>query len=170
MFRLRERIAILIYRLMRKSLKKKKIFLVYEKYCKMAQDNGFCFFKYCMDNDMEKVLGRSIYYVIDKSQKDYAKLEPYKDHVLQYMSIKHMVYLLAARLLISSDSRKHGCAWRSTESVIRKKVLKSKRSVFLQHGVFGLKRSNEFKHGTRGGTDLFIASNELEKGFIMGWR
>ena len=167
MFRLRERIAILIYRLMRKSLKKKKIFLVYEKYCKMAQDNGFCFFKYCMDNDMEKVLGRSIYYVIDKSQKDYAKLEPYKDHVLQYMSIKHMVYLLAARLLISSDSRKHGCAWRSTESVIRKKVLKSKRSVFLQHGVFGLKRSNEFKHGTRGGTDLFIASNELEKGFIM---
>ena len=167
MFRLRERIAILIYRLMRKSLKKKKIFLVYEKYCKMAQDNGFCFFKYCMDNDMEKALGRSIYYVIDKSQKDYAKLEPYKDHVIQYMSIKHMVYLLAARLLISSDSRKHGCAWRSTESIIRKKVLKSKRSVFLQHGVFGLKRSNEFKHGTRGGTDLFIASNDLEKGFIM---
>ena len=166
-FRLRERIALLIYMIMRGSLKKKNIFLVYEKYCSMAQDNGFCFFKYCMDNDMEKVLGRSIYYVIDKKQKDYAKLEPYKDHVIQFMSIKHMVYLLAARLLISSDSRKHACAWRSTESIIRKKVLKNKKSVFLQHGVFGLKRSGEFRRGTGGGTDLFIASNELEKGFIM---
>ena len=166
-FRLRERIALLLYKIMRRSLRKKNIFLVYEKYCSMAQDNGFCFFKYCMDNDMEKVLGRSIYYVIDKNQKDYAKLEPYKDHVIQFMSIRHMVYLLAARLLISSDSRKHACAWRSTESIIRKKVLKSKRSVFLQHGVFGLKRSAEFRRGTGGGTDLFIASNELEKGFIM---
>ena len=168
-FRLKERIALLIYRLFRKSLKKKNIFLVFEKYCSMAQDNGYFFFRYCMENDMEKVMGRSIYYVIDKSQNDYRKLEPYKDHVLHFMSIKHMVYLLAARLLISSDSRKHGCAWRSTESVIRKIVLKEKKSVFLQHGVFGLKKSNEFLQGTGGGTDLFIASNEMEKGFIMDY-
>jgi predicted DNA-binding transcriptional regulator YafY len=65
-----------------------------------------------------------------------------------------MVYLLAARLLISSDSRKHGCAWRSTESVIRKIVLKEKKSVFLQHGVFGLKKSNEFLQGTGGGISI----------------
>lgn len=166
-FRFRERMALIIYRLLRKSLKKKNIFLVYEKYCSMAQDNGFYFFKYCMDNDIEKKMGRHIYYVIDKKQPDYANLEPYKDHVLQYMSFKHTLYLLAARLLISSDSKKHAYAWRSTESIIRKKILKEKKSVFLQHGVFGLKRSAEFRRGTGGGTNLFIASNELEKGFIM---
>ena len=166
-FRFKERLALLIYRLMRGSLRKKNIFLVYEKYCSMAQDNGFYFFKYCMENDMEKAMDRHIYYVIDKSRKDYANLEKYKDHVIQFMSLKHMVYLLAARLLVSSDSRKHAYAWRSTESVIRRKLLKEKKSVFLQHGVFGLKRSIEFKRGASGGTDLFIASNEMEKGFIM---
>lgn len=166
-FRLKERLALLFYRFMRKNLKKKKIVLVYEKYCSMAQDNGFYFFKYCMDNDMEKKMDRHIYYVIDKNQPDYDRLKPYETHVLQYMSFKHMLYLLAARLLISSDSKKHAYAWRSTESIIRKKILKEKKSVFLQHGVFGLKRSAEFKRGTSGGTNLFIASNELEKGFIV---
>ena len=168
MFRLKERIAIGIYMLLHRSLREKKIYLVYEKFCSMAQDNGFFFFKYCMDNDMEKTMQRHIYYVIDKKQKDYTNLEPYKDHVIQFMSLKHMIYILAARLLISSDSKRHAYAWRATESIIRKKVLKEKKSVFLQHGVFGLKRSDEFKRGTGGGTNLFIASNEMEKSFIVG--
>ena len=168
MFRLKERIAIGIYMLLHRSLRKKKIYLVYEKFCSMAQDNGFFFFKYCMDNDMEKTMQRHIYYVIDKKQKDYSNLEPYKDHVIQFMSLKHMIYILAARLLISSDSKRHAYAWRATESIIRKKVLKEKKSVFLQHGVFGLKRSDEFKRGTGGGTNMFIASNEMEKSFIVG--
>ena len=167
LFRLKERIAIGLFKLMRRNLRKKKIYLVYEKFCSMAQDNGFFFFKYCMDNDMEKRMGSHIYYVIDKKQKDYSKLEPYKDHVIQFMSLRHMIYVLAAKLLISSDSKRHAYAWRATESIIRKKVLKEKKSVFLQHGVFGLKRSDEFKRGTGGGTNLFIASNEMEKGFIV---
>ena len=172
-FRLKERLALLIYRLTRRSLRKKNIFIVYEKFCSMAQDNGFYFFRYCMENDMEKVMGRRIFYVIDKKQNDYRKLEPYKDHVIQFMSLKHMVYVLAARLLISSDSKRHAYAWRATESVIRRRVIKEKKSVFLQHGVFGLKRSDEFRRGTGGGTNLFIASNEMEKGFIaddMGYK
>ena len=166
-FRLKERIAIGIYMLLHRSLRKKKIYLVYEKFCSMAQDNGFFFFRYCMENDMEKTMQRHIYYVIDKKQKDYSRLEPYKDHVIQFMSLKHMIYILAARLLISSDSKRHAYAWRATESIIRKKVLKEKKSVFLQHGVFGLKRSDEFKRGTGGGTNLFIASNKMEKSFIV---
>lgn len=172
-FRLKERLALLIYRLTRRSLRKKNIFIIYEKFCSMAQDNGFYFFRYCMENDMEKVMGRRIFYVIDKKQNDYRKLEQYKDHVIQFMSLKHMVYVLAARLLISSDSKRHAYAWRATESVIRRRVIKEKKSVFLQHGVFGLKRSDEFRRGTGGGTNLFIASNEMEKGFIaddMGYK
>ena len=166
-FRLKERLAILIYKLFRKRLKEKNIFLVFEKFCSMAQDNGYYFFKYCMDNNAEEKLNRHIYYIIDKKQKDYKKVANYDEHVIQFMSLKHMVYTLAARLFISSDSRRHAYAWRASESVIRQKVLNEKKSVFLQHGVFGLKRSDEFKRGTGGGTNLFIASNELEKGYIV---
>lgn len=166
-FRLKERLAILIYRLMRRNLKKKKILLAYEKHGVSAQENGFYFFKYCMDHDMETVMGRKIYYIIDKSQPDYAALQPYSDHVIQFMSLKHMVYILAAKLLVSSDSKWHSYAWRATESIIRPVILDTKRLVFLQHGVIGLKKVPMFKKGRPEGANLFIASSEREKGFIM---
>ena len=47
---MKEYAALAIYYLMRPVWKKKNIWLVYEKYCVMAQDNGFYFFKYCMEN------------------------------------------------------------------------------------------------------------------------
>ncbi len=166
-FRLKETVAMLIYYCMRKQLLKQNIFLVYEKFCSMAQDNGFYFFKYCMDNDMESVMKRRIYYIMDRAQQDYVNVKPYKDHVIQFMSLKHMVYVLAARLLISSDSRQHAYAWRSVESTIRTQIIKNKKSVFLQHGVIGLKKLEGFRRGTVSGASLFVASNETEKGFII---
>ena len=166
-FRLKERLALFIYGLMRRSLEKKKIFLVHEKFCSAAQDNGFFFFKYCMENDMEHVMQRSIFYVIDKEQPDYAKLKPYEDHVIQFMSLKHMIYSLAARLIISSESKLHSYAWRSSESIIRPRILDSKRLVFLQHGVIGLKRVDAFKKGLPADADMFITSNDMERGFII---
>ena len=93
-----------LYYLFRKPLLKKSICLTYEKYCCMAQDNGFYFFQHCMDHNMESVMNREIYFVIDKKQPDYQTCCPHKDHVIQFMSLKHMAYILAARLLISSDS------------------------------------------------------------------
>ncbi|MBQ8935165.1 MAG: hypothetical protein IJ049_02000, partial [Oscillospiraceae bacterium] len=70
-FRMKERIALILSRLFRKPLAKKSIFLCYEKYCCMAQDNGFYFFRHCMENGMEQKMHRSIYFVIDKKQPDY---------------------------------------------------------------------------------------------------
>lgn len=166
-FRFKERLAIVIYMMFRGYLRRKKIFLVYEKFCEAAQENGLYFFKYCMDNGMERSMNRSIYYVIDKNQKDYVNLLPYKDHVIQFMSFKHMVYILAARLLISSDSKLHAYAWRASESIIRPRILEKKKLVFLQHGVIGIKRVPIFKKGQSEGADLFITSNEMERGFII---
>ena len=54
-FRLKERLAILIYLLIRRHLQNKKIFLIHEKFCTSAQENGASFFKYCMENDIEKI-------------------------------------------------------------------------------------------------------------------
>lgn len=165
-FRLKERFAMVLYYLFRKRLLQKSIYLTYEKYCCMAQDNGFYFFQYCMDHDMESVMNRKIYFVIDKKQPDYQNLLPYQDHVIQFMSLKHMVYLLAARLLISSDSKAHSYAWRAKESVILPLVTKNKRLVFLQHGVIALKRVEFYRSGTNS-VNLFVTSNDQEHDIII---
>lgn len=111
-FRLKERIAAGVYRLFKPYWKNKKIHLVYEKFCMMAQDNGYYFFKYCMENNMEEKMDRSIYYVMDKNSPDMSKLAPYKKNVVKFMSIRYIVYLLASKLLISTDTRTHAYAWR----------------------------------------------------------
>ena len=165
-FRLKERFAMVLYYLFRKPLLKKSICLTYEKYCCMAQDNGFYFFQHCMDHNMESVMNREIYFVIDKKQPDYQNLLPYKDHVIQFMSLKHMVYILAARLLISSDSKAHSYAWRAKESVILPLVAKNKRLVFLQHGVIALKRVEFYRSGTNS-VSLFVTSNDQERDIII---
>ena len=113
-----------LYYLFRKRLLRKSICLTYEKYCCMAQDNGFYFFQYCMEHNMEQAMNRKIYFVMDKKAADYKNLLPYRDHVIQFMSLKHMIYILAARLLISSDSKAHAYAWRAKESVILPQVTK----------------------------------------------
>lgn len=167
LFRLKERIAFLLYFLFRKRLKKKSILLTYEKYCCMAQDNGFYFFRHCMEHNMEAQLKRSIYFVIDKKATDYqANLLPYKDHVIQFMSLRHMVYLLAARLLVSSDSKAHAYAWRCKESIIQSYIEKNKKLVFLQHGVIALKKVEFFSSGTNA-VSLFVTSNDMEHDIII---
>ena len=77
-----------------------------------------------------------------------------------------MIYILAARLLISSDSKAHAYAWRAKESVILPQVTKNKRLVFLQHGVIALKRVEFYRSGTNS-VNLFITSNQREHDIII---
>lgn len=165
LFKLKERIALLEYMLLKPYYNKKKIYLVFEKYCQMAQDNGYYFFKYCMDNNMEKEFGAKIYYVIDKDAKDCSKLNEYKQNVLDFMSIKHIRHLLAANLLISTDSKRHGYAWDKCSSILSDRIYK-KRSVFLQHGVIAFKVVESFGKNKIDTCDMFITSSDAEKKII----
>lgn len=168
-FRIKERVAAALYWLLKKRLSKKNIYLVFEKYCEMAQDNGYYFFKYCMENHVEEEMGKEIYYVMDKNSPDYAKVKEYGNNVIPFMSVKHMVYLLASKLLISTDLRAHGYAWRCRGSIL-KRYLDSKKMVFLQHGVIALKRIDfVYAAGKWGQCDLFITSNDQEKDIIYNY-
>lgn len=161
-FRIKERLGLRIYQLFKNSLNKKRIMLVYEKYCYMAGDNGYEFFKYCMENDMEKFLNRKIYYVIDKKSPDYQKVKKYKKHVLNFMSVKFIAYMLAAKLLVSSDVRSHAYAWRHRSSIIDHVILK-KKHIFLQHGVTAMKKvDNIFGKSKNNPTNLFIVTSDEE--------
>ena len=164
-FVLKEYAALLIYYLMRSYWLSKKIWLIYEKYSMTAQDNSFYFFRYCMEHLSEKE-NRNIYYVIDRAASDYRYVRQYGSKVLQFLSLKHLIYLKAADLLISSDTKAHAYAWHSPNTIYRV-MIKRNKNVFLQHGVMYYKQCHRGlgKSGTNN-CRLFIVSSEVEKKII----
>ena len=164
--RLKEWIAISRYTKKKTYYDGKKIFLIYEKRCEKAQDNGYHFFRYCMENDMESYLGRSIYYVIKKDSVDRKKLEKYNDHVLDYLSVKHMIYLLACRLLISSDSKAHAYIWQFDKSLLWS-TINRKDHIFLGHGVLALKKLNQSFMAKNMNSVMTTVTSEMEKELVI---
>ena len=71
-----EYFALFLYYVFGWYLKRRKIWMIYEKYSKSAQDNSYYFFKYCMEKLPEKERHR-IYYVIDKQSPDYSYVSAY---------------------------------------------------------------------------------------------
>lgn len=165
-FRLKERVALMLFILGYPYWKYKKIYLVYEKFCLMAQENAFYFFQYCMENNIEKRMNRNIFYILDTESPDWNKVSPFEKNVVKFGSIKHMIYLLAARLLISTDTRSHAYIWRQKGSLL-KRFVPFKKIVFLQHGVTALKRV-DFLYGKKGSNsfDLFIVTSDMEKKIV----
>ena len=120
--------------------RRRRIWLVFEKFCSAAQDNGFYFFKWCMEN-LPADKRKDIYYVIDKNAKDYENLKPYAGQVLQFMSFRHLLYAINAKVYVGSDSRKHLYAWRPKPNLISIRIA-ARPIHFLQHGVTALKRTD----------------------------
>lgn len=165
LFKIKERIAKRIYDKNKQSLQSKNIYLVFEKLCQNAQDNGYYFFQYCMENNVESLMNGKIYYVITKDSPDRKKLEKYKENVLDFMSYKHIIYLLSAKLLISTDEGVNGYIWDKCASILDKEVRK-KKTVFLQHGVISLKKVPVYKKKASDAFDLFITSTNKEKEIV----
>lgn len=163
----KEFLSVFLYRIAKPYWKHKHICLVCEKFSSMAQDNGYYFFKHCMEHNEEAFLNKKIYYIIDKASPDRTKVEPYKKRLLDFMSIRHMIYLLAADIIVSSDSRYHTYAMQSRHSIFNR-YIKKIPFVFLQHGVIALKRvDNFYGKGKKGGCDLFVVSTSKEKQTIV---
>ena len=90
-----------------------------------------------MDENEEAYLHKKIYYIISKDSPDHYKVDPYKKNVINFMSIRHMIYTQAADLIVSSDSRYHTYAMQCRHSIFNR-YLRKKKFVFLQHGVIAL--------------------------------
>ncbi|PFN80578.1 hypothetical protein COJ85_29605 [Bacillus sp. AFS076308] len=161
-FYLKEKLAYLLYLSFKWYFDQKNIWLGFEKFADSAQDNGYYFFQYCYQQDKHC----NFYYVIKKDSPDYDNLQAMSDKVIDYMSFKYMVYLFAASLLISSESKGHVYDIRVQKGLL-KKALERKRQVFLQHGVIGLKRVDQiFRKTSKSAVDLFVVSSEHEKEII----
>lgn len=164
--RLKERLAIRLFPFVKKKMESQNIYLVYEKYSEMAEDNGYYFFKYCMEHCMEKELQCRMFYVIDKNAPDYKKVKKYGKRVISFLSFRYFLNMMAAKLLISSDNKLHAFAWDPMPSLIPE-VIARKNHIFLQHGVTALKKVKKvFDNKGKYATDLFIVTSEQEKKII----
>ena len=163
--RVKELAAVGAYKAARSYWEKKRIWLVYEKFCSLAQDNGFYFFEYCMSLPADE--RKHIYYVIDKSQHDYENVRKYEDNVVDFMSLKHLLYSLAARIYIGSDSVAHLYLWRPKPSIVRH-LMSKHDSLFLQHGVTAMKRVDHL-YGAAGSSPAtyFLATSKKEQQIVV---
>ena len=164
--RAKEVTAMALHVLGRPVLRSKKRFIVYEKFCKTAQDNSYYFFRYCMEQLPPEERNR-FWYVIDKRSPDYQYVKKYEPRVIQFMSIKHMLYAMNAKLLISTDSPPHLYAWQTKPSFVYSRVRK-KPVYFLQHGVTAMKRVDNL-FGMNGSNPMkyFVATSETEQRIIV---
>lgn len=158
----REQQAITEYLERKEELDAQKAWLIFEKYSQTAQDNGYFFFKYAVKKR------RNVYYVIDKNSPDFSFLEEHKENVVDFMSKEHMLLILAAEKIISSETRGHGYAWRRINGVF-KEALMNKKYVFLQHGVTALKTNGEVfaKKNKNFAAEKVVVTSELEKNIFI---
>lgn len=158
----KEVLVFAVYKVLGWYWRRKNIWLVYEKFSGYAQDNGYFFFKYCMENltDEQK---KNIFYVIDKRSPDYKNVQKYDKNVVQFMSMKHMMYCLTMKICIASDSKPHLYKWRSSPSFIVN-GLNRKRELFLQHGVTALKKVHTL-FGKKGSSAMtyFVTTGRVEQ-------
>ena len=164
--RLKEAIAMGIYVLGKSAMRRKKRYLIYEKFSRTAQDNSYYFFKYCMEQMPESERKR-FWYVIDKKSQDYQYVKEFEPKVIQFMSIKHMLYAMTAKLLISTDSTPHLYAWQTKPSFVYSRIRK-KDVLFLQHGVTAMKRVDHL-FGMNGSSPMryFVATSETEQRIVV---
>lgn len=165
--RIKEFIAFAIFVLFGWYFKHKKLRIIFEKFCRTAQDNSYYFFKYCMD-ELPAKEKKNIFYVIDKSAPDYQKIKQYDSHVIQFMSIKHMIYAMACAICISTDSTSHFYLWRTKLSLVRTVIKLKKNELFLQHGVIALKQVHAV-FGKRSASPMkyFVSSSQEEHDIIV---
>lgn len=165
-FILKEYLALFCYFILKPYWDHKKVWLICEKFCTMAQDNGLYFFQYCMEQLPEEEK-RQIYYVIDKKAPDYQAVKKYDDHVIQFMSFRYMIYLCGAQYLISTDAIRHFYIWDSPNSVYKVLYQARKHIIFLQHGVMAFKQCHRTFHKLGGNRmALFVVSSQFEQDII----
>ncbi|GAB2538338.1 CDP-glycerol glycerophosphotransferase family protein [Gracilibacillus alcaliphilus] len=158
---LKENLAFLFVKLFANHYKKKNIWLAFEKLAMSAHDSGYYFFDYVYKNKKHD----EFYYIIQKDSPEMNNLADKKDKVIYFMSFKYFVYMFAAQLLISSDTKRNSYNLKLKKSRLAK-TLTNKKLVYLQHGVNGLKRVRDF-HKDRNVFDLVIAPSEFEKQMII---
>ncbi|API91757.1 CDP-glycerol glycerophosphotransferase [Virgibacillus pantothenticus] len=166
--KIKEKVAYYIFKLLKGyPYKNKEVWLGFEKFSRTAQDNGYAFFDFVEKNNLHK----DFYYIIDSRSPDYERIKAINKNIVEFMSFKYFYLIYVAKLLISSETKRHAYNIRVRTGRVAN-CLQTKRSIFLQHGVTGLKKSDVFKKSKgRGNFDLVVATSDKEKEIIIeNWK
>lgn len=122
-----------------------------------ARDNAYWLFRYLRMEHPEQ----DAVFAIDKNSPDYERVKKYGE-IVQYGSLKHWIYYLAADINISSQKMgKPNAAICYVLEVYG--ILKNKR-VFLQHGIITAKLSFLFYEHTK--MRMFVCSTKNEWEYV----
>lgn len=138
--------------------KSRKIWLIGENFGECLKDNGYFFFKYCSQLSEEI----EVFFIIRKNSKNYDNYLRLNKNVLFYGSLRHVFYLTVANTFIYTHSHR---------DIAYKKIflfLKiTKKLVFLQHGIIGLKNIGGFyEKNCYDIVDIFIVTSSFEKHIV----
>jgi len=153
----KEILAFNLYNLLKKFFDSKNIWIIFEKNSFGAHDNGFHFFKYMYENEKHP----NTYFVIRKDSPELKNLKNMEDKIIYFMSFKYFIYMFAAKVFISSDTKFHSYNLQRRDSLLAKSMM-HKKNVFLQHGMNGIKKVPVF-HKKRGLLDLIISPSNFER-------
>lgn len=131
----------------------KDVWLMDERVCRSAEDNGYFFFKYLRQHYPDL----KVYFVISSGSPDYDKVSKLGQVVVHY-SFSHAYYLLQANVLLSTDSFRELTYPYEIAPGLRRPT----HNVFLKHGVLG----NKFTHYSKSNfphISQITASSDLEK-------
>ncbi|WP_142923878.1 CDP-glycerol glycerophosphotransferase family protein [Staphylococcus gallinarum] len=136
--------------------------IVCVEYPSSAQDNGLAFFEYLMKHHSRKY---NIYYLIHKNSPDLKNLSNYMDRVVFYKTSNHIKILYEADVICHTHTSYYMLPFRVNEL---EKELASKKRVFLQHGIMGVRNLKGMyaRKPHERFTDLFVVSSEREKRMI----
>ena len=147
-----------------RHLQERDIWILFEKYSSRAQDNAYALYRWCQET-LPAEERKDIYFVIDPASPDAHKLGT-DDHVLKFMSFKYLLYLQAAKALVSSEAKGHALVWMGKPNPIQRGIAK-KYPYFLQHGVTALKRVDHF-FGANGSARMarFVVTSKREQEIV----
>ena len=93
-------------------------------------------------------------------------MQKYGSNVVPFMSARHILYLLAARIYAAPDAKFHGFVWKPKPNIISREISK-KQILFLQHGVTALKRVDKL-FGKNGSAPMtyFAVTSEFEQKIV----
>ena len=162
--RFKEWVAECIYKVLKGRLDSRKITMFYEAFCETAQDNAYHLFQYMKESEkVPEDIKKDLYYIIDKRQPDFEQVKKYKTHVLKFMTIRHMVYLLAAKNYISTTTKSQAFHNQARPCMVTDHM-KEAKFLLLQQGVTGFsKLPDYYKKGREEKADMVTVSSEREK-------
>ena len=163
-------LAAVCYCFLAPILRFRHIWLFYEKFFS-ARENAMVFFRYCVQQQVDKKHRICLRYVCAKDSPEYAAhlADVDQGRVVEPGSLRHRVLLLGSRLLLSTETKLLAMGINRMHSPFNLWVRRFKPLWFLEHGIKAFKFPNSYSQAS---LTYVTTCNEFEQDWMRklgGW-